>query len=618
LGINCSVTSGDTKIPVTYINKWLQDDFDNVYLLTPDFSTTTHTAFKALYVICSPLSGRLAVNETMELKVDEVFIYDGAIKIPAGKLVFVMDADGDPEALDMLSRLAPGNILTVANSVYGAERYDWSQAEFAVSSIGGRLINNGITGSGFEAGTAPRTAVGITADGKVIFYTLDGRQKGYSYGCRIETLAARMRELGCVDAINLDGGGSTTIGGIFPGSSVFEVTNRPSDGALRMCANFLFLQDNRKKTDDPWYIEWSLPKNHNYLAGTSLSLIPTSVYDTGNYKMDGLRNVDFTVSNTGEAETEVDNTGFVNFKGTGHSQVIVSGNSYYKEFGFEVYETPDEIRIINESTGKATESLSVNEGKMTSVNLEAAAYVNGIRLEAYPSLYLWETEGTLASVDEDGNVSIKDDGSESAILRVRVGEAVKEIPITVTETDTFADISGHWAHDIIEEMSDNGIVNGINENGTLLFKPDADVSRIQFAAIVSNVLGLDVSEYSGARLNFTDNASIQPWAVNYIKAMVSLGYINGKSDDDGRTFYFDPESSITRAEAFAVMARAIPGNDRAELGFADSSDIPSWAVGSFEKLLALGMIRGFSDNTIKPGAKTTRAEAVSLAAKLLE
>ena len=334
--------------------------------------------------------------------------------------------------------------------------------------------------------------------------------------------------------------------------------------------------------------------------------------------MDGLKNVSFDVSNTDGARTEIDNKGFITFKGTGHSNVTVTGNSYYKEFSFEVYETPDQIRIINESTGKAIDSLSVPEGKMTSFNLEAAAYVNGVRLEAYPSLYLWETEGTLANVDEDGNVSIKDDGSESAILRVRVGEAVKEIPITVTETDTFADVSGHWAHDIIEEMADSGIVNGINENGALLFKPDANVSRIQFAAMVCNALGLDVNEYRGVRLDFTDNGDIQPWAVNYIKAMVSLGYINGRSDDDGRTFYFDPESSITRAEAFVIMARTIPGNDRSELSFADSTDIPPWAALSFEKLLAIGMIRGFSDNTIKPDAKTTRAEAVSIAAKLLD
>lgn len=441
LGIDTSVSDGDTKIPVTYINKWLQNDFNNVNLLTEDFSANTHTAFKALYVICSPITGELKINTTMELRVDEVFIYDGAIKIPSGKLVFVMDVDGAPERFDMLSRLAPGDMLTVANSVYGAERYDWTEAENAVSSVGARLLNNGAVGKGFEAGAAPRTAVGVKGNGNVIFYTLDGRQNGYSYGCRLETLAARLKELGCVDAINLDGGGSTVIAGIFPDSSVFKVTNRPSDGQLRMCANYLFLEDRRKYKDDDWYI---------------------------------------------------------------------------------------------------------------------APY----------------------------------------------------------RAELFADTSGHWAHDVIEEMAYSGVINGMEQNGVKVFKPDDNVSRIQFAAIVCNVLGIDKSKYSDIKLEFVDNNKIQPWAVDYVKAMISLGYMNGKSDDNGKTYYLDPESSITRAEAFTIMARAIQSDGYAEPGFADNNSIPEWARPAFSKLLALGLIRGFADNTIKPNGSTTRAEAAALAAKL--
>ena len=62
----------------------------------------------------------------------------------------------------------------------------------------------------------------------------------YSYGARIETIANRMKELGCVDAINLDGGGSTAIGAVFPGTNSFVVTNKPSDGVQRRCAKLYF------------------------------------------------------------------------------------------------------------------------------------------------------------------------------------------------------------------------------------------------------------------------------------------------------------------------------------------------------------------------------------------
>ena len=612
IGISTSLSDNDKKIPIQYINKWAQDDFNWVYLLTEDFGSETHTSFDALYVICSPLSGELEIDTTMQLNVDEVFIYNGSIKIPPGKFVFVIDVDGTAEYVDMLSRLAPGDTLQLANSVYGAERYNWTEAEYAASTIGGRLINNGVKGGGFEAGAAPRTAVGIKSDGKVIFYTIDGRQTGHSYGCQLSTLASRMVELGCIDAINFDGGGSTMIGAVFPGSEQFKVSNKPSDGAQRSVANFLFLKDLRELTNDPWYVTWNMPANHNYLAGVGVSLTPTAVYDTGNYKMDGLRNVDFTVSNTGGAESTVDENGYVILKGSGKTIVSVTGRAYSKDFSFQVYEDPDELRVTDEATGRKTDSLTVPKGGMVNYDLEVGAYVNGIRLEAYPSLFRWEIDGTLGTVNEDGVVTIKDDGSGSAVLRVSAGGVRKDIPISVVKTDTFKDIAGHWAHDVIESMADKGIINGIERDGQMFFMPDSRITRIQFAAIMAKALGLDADEYSSTRLDFTDAGAIQPWAVSYVKAMVSCGYITGKSDDDGKTVYFDPDASITRAEAFAILERSLGLKNRIRLDYADTDQIPAWAAAAFEKLAAVGVIRGFEDGSIKPNGLATRAEAAVL------
>ena len=55
-----------------------------------------------------------------------------------------------------------------------------------------------------------RTCVGITAEGKVVLMVLDGRQEPFSAGGSAEELAQIMLDAGCVTAINLDGGGSTT------------------------------------------------------------------------------------------------------------------------------------------------------------------------------------------------------------------------------------------------------------------------------------------------------------------------------------------------------------------------------------------------------------------------
>lgn len=56
----------------------------------------------------------------------------------------------------------------------------------------------------------PRTAIGIRADKTVVIYMVDGRQAPLSVGMNYAELAATMIDLGCVDVLNLDGGGSST------------------------------------------------------------------------------------------------------------------------------------------------------------------------------------------------------------------------------------------------------------------------------------------------------------------------------------------------------------------------------------------------------------------------
>ena len=81
---------------------------------------------------------------------------------------------------------------------------------------------------------APRTAVGL-AGSRVWFVVVDGRQPATAVGMSHHELAAFMQRLGCTDAMNLDGGGSSTLW--YEG----RVMNQPSDGALRPVGNALVL-----------------------------------------------------------------------------------------------------------------------------------------------------------------------------------------------------------------------------------------------------------------------------------------------------------------------------------------------------------------------------------------
>ncbi len=81
----------------------------------------------------------------------------------------------------------------------------------------------------------PRTAVGQTADGRILLIAVDGRQSGYSVGMTNFEMAQTMMRFGAVRAMALDGGGSTTLA--FDG----VVLNRPSEGRERPISTALML-----------------------------------------------------------------------------------------------------------------------------------------------------------------------------------------------------------------------------------------------------------------------------------------------------------------------------------------------------------------------------------------
>ncbi len=104
----------------------------------------------------------------------------------------------------------------------------------AISGFSGVLIKDGkIVASKDNTTRASRTAVGITATGKVVFMVLDGRQEPISCGGSMYEIAQILYEAGCVQAVNLDGGGSSTYVAKQEGADTFEVTNKPSDGYAR-------------------------------------------------------------------------------------------------------------------------------------------------------------------------------------------------------------------------------------------------------------------------------------------------------------------------------------------------------------------------------------------------
>jgi exopolysaccharide biosynthesis protein len=86
----------------------------------------------------------------------------------------------------------------------------------------------------------PRTVVGLDRSGsKLILLVVDGRKPGRAVGMSYEELAAEMLRLGCYQALNLDGGGSSVLAIREGQAKNLRILNEPTDGRERAVANAL-------------------------------------------------------------------------------------------------------------------------------------------------------------------------------------------------------------------------------------------------------------------------------------------------------------------------------------------------------------------------------------------
>ena len=120
----------------------------------------------------------------------------------------------------------------------------------------------------------------------------------------------------------------------------------------------------------------------------------------------------------------------------------------------------------------------------------------------------------------------------------------EQIEADKTYSSTFNDVpKGYWAANYIGYMQQFGIITGYSDGS---FRPDAPVTRAEFAAIASRFEKLTEGSKS-----FTDVPDTY-WAARYINFAATRGWVTGYSDGT-----FKPENTITRAEVAAVTCRLL-------------------------------------------------------------
>jgi exopolysaccharide biosynthesis protein len=212
---------GDLDLPVAAINK-ISDDYAYPVIYTKQWGATApKAAFEdILYVTVE----KNRVIDIIQGSVEEVYI-------PEGGMVVMARGDAALNLLQVLKPSASVELETVSTP-------DYESMSLAIGG-GSVLVKNGSIPSFTHniEGNHPRTAIGFSRDGeRIIAVAVEGRTQG-AKGMTQTQLAQLMIDLGAYQAINLDGGGSTTLLARKPGDEALTLANTPSDGSLRRISN---------------------------------------------------------------------------------------------------------------------------------------------------------------------------------------------------------------------------------------------------------------------------------------------------------------------------------------------------------------------------------------------
>ena len=442
-GLSMSVTLGGAALNLSGgINKVRKmtssDGSGGLTLLTSDFADTTKNSEAGVDVILTPVEDESGTYSTeprigrqTQYVVEQVLESTGSIAIPEGKAVLTLNAKDNADTLAKLRALVPGDTVTLSITSTDAR---WNDVDQALGGVA-KLVTNGQAASGLDASRTAWPAIGIKADGTLVFYALDGKQPGLSVGATQTQVAQRLIELGCVEAICMDGGGSTTIGVTYPDGSSMEVVNSPSDGSQRANSTAIFLTTELQPTGelDSYYVT---PTDNLLLSGAAVQLSASGL-DTHYYPTSGYE-VEWEVTEGGGT---VDENGlFTAGTESGTSRVTADDGYASGTVSITTVSTPDSITLSDESTGAAVTSLNLDPGGQ--VDLKASASYRSLDLTAQDTCFTWTADPAVGTVDENG-LFTAGEKSASGTLTVSAGGKTLTIPVSVAgHVNTLEDLEG--------------------------------------------------------------------------------------------------------------------------------------------------------------------------------
>ena len=236
MDVSCMVSARGKAVKLGGVNKVAQPHSLNLY--TGRYGRVSDKCDSVAEVALMPIDAPISVGKSVKLRVATAPSVGGELAIPEGG--YVLTAKG--QECDFVNALQPGDEIdvSVTVNVTGGTNVSANQLISGYPVI----LRHGVTTDPVDIlhhlnGLHPRTAVGNDSIGtKMVILIVDGRSK-MSQGCTTKVLADIMRYVGCYEAMNLDGGGSSELY-----VKNLGICNVPSDGKERTVANGIFAVAN--------------------------------------------------------------------------------------------------------------------------------------------------------------------------------------------------------------------------------------------------------------------------------------------------------------------------------------------------------------------------------------
>jgi exopolysaccharide biosynthesis protein len=221
--------------PIAGINR--QREANEMVLFTPEFHRTTLTTTGGVEIIVQ--------NGVVTSLRDSA----GSTTIPHDGVILSCSGTAREWVLTNVRLGMKASMTTQIEVIEQEKSTGFRAAEDIVGGVSQLIADGKITLTWQREGAAedfalsrhPRTAIAKLADGRILLATVDGRQPGISAGMTLAELAQMLLDFGAVQAMNLDGGGSTTM--VIDG----KIVNKPSDAAGERSVSDALLVFPRKK-----------------------------------------------------------------------------------------------------------------------------------------------------------------------------------------------------------------------------------------------------------------------------------------------------------------------------------------------------------------------------------